>query len=39
VQVQRERWKRGIQLTNGALGEAVGAIYVEPNFPPAAESR
>jgi putative endopeptidase len=37
VQAQRERWKRGVQLVNGALGEAVGAIYVAKYFPPAAE--
>ena len=37
VQTQRERWKRGVQLVNGALGEAVGAIYVAKYFPPAAE--
>jgi putative endopeptidase len=39
VQVQRDRWKRGVQLTNGALGEAVGAIYVAKYFPPAAEKQ
>ncbi len=39
VKVQRERWKRGIQLVNGALGEAVGAIYVAKYFPPAAEKQ
>ena len=37
VQTQRERWKRGVQLVNGALGEAVGAIYVAKYYPPAAE--
>jgi len=37
VQAQRERWKRGVQLVNGTLGEAVGAIYVAKYFPPAAE--
>ena len=31
--VQRDRWKRGIQLVNGSLGEAVGKIYVERHFP------
>lgn len=25
---QRDRWKRGVALVNGALGEAVGQIYV-----------
>jgi len=39
VQAQRDRWKRGVQLVNGALGEAVGAIYVSKYFPPAAESQ
>ncbi|MCI2001719.1 MAG: peptidase M13 [Ancrocorticia sp.] len=32
--VQRDRWKRGIQLVNGSLGEAVGKIYVARHFPP-----
>ncbi len=31
---QRERWKRGVQLINGSLGEAVGKIYVATHFPP-----
>jgi putative endopeptidase len=33
VQQQRDRWKRGVQVVNGALGEAVGKIYVERHFP------
>jgi len=39
VQAQRERWKRGVQMVNGALGEAVGSIYVAKYFPPAAEKQ
>ncbi len=39
VQVQRDRWKRGVQLTNGSLGEAVGSIYVAKYYPPAAEKQ
>ena len=39
VQVQRDRWKRGVQLMNGSMGEAVGAIYVAKYFPPAAEKQ
>jgi endothelin-converting enzyme/putative endopeptidase len=39
VQAQRERWKRGVQMVNGALGEAVGAIYVAKYFPPTAEKQ
>lgn len=31
---QRERWKRGIQLINGSMGEAVGRVYVENHYPP-----
>jgi putative endopeptidase len=31
---QRDRWKRGVGLVNGALGEAVGQIYVERHYPP-----
>lgn len=31
---QRERWKRGVAAVNGAMGEAVGKIYVERHFPP-----
>jgi len=34
---QRDRWKRGVALVNGALGEEVGRIYVAKTFPPEAE--
>ena len=30
---QKERWKRGVAAVNGALGEAVGQVYVEHYFP------
>jgi putative endopeptidase len=33
----RERWKRALSLVEGALGEAVGEIYVERYFPPSAK--
>ena len=33
------RWKRCVQSTDRALGEAVGQVYVEKNFPPAAKER
>ena len=33
----RARWKRGVSLVEGALGEAVGRIYVERHFPGAAK--
>lgn len=31
---QRARWKRGIGLLNGSMGEAIGQIYVERHYPP-----
>ena len=39
VTSQRDRWKRGVALVNGSLGEAVGALYVAKYFPPAAEKQ
>jgi endothelin-converting enzyme/putative endopeptidase len=30
---QRDRWKRGLGLLDGTLGEALGKIYVERHFP------
>ncbi|ROS49623.1 M13 family metallopeptidase [Frigoribacterium sp. PhB24] len=36
--VQRARWKRGVSLVEGALGEAVGRIYVERHFAPEAKT-
>jgi len=35
AQEVRERWKRGVSLVEGALGEAVGQVYVARHFPPA----
>lgn len=37
VPVNRERWKRGVGLVEAAMGEAVGRVYVERHFPPAAK--
>jgi putative endopeptidase len=37
VPVNRERWKRGVSLAEAALGEAIGRVYVERHFPPAAK--
>src|SRR3954453_11180293 len=37
VEQQRERWKRGVRLVNGALGEAVGEIYVKSHYPAESE--
>jgi predicted metalloendopeptidase len=36
---RRERWKRAVDATSIALGEAVGRLYVERYFPPAAKAR
>ncbi|MGA8850870.1 MAG: M13-type metalloendopeptidase [Aeromicrobium sp.] len=35
----RPRWKRGVGFVEGAVGEAVGQIYVASEFPPAAKVR
>jgi len=34
VPSQRARWKRGVGLVDGALGEGVGQIYVQRHYPP-----
>lgn len=39
IPVLRERWKRGVSLVEGVLGEAVGRIYVAEHFPPATKAR
>jgi putative endopeptidase len=36
---QRERWKRGVDNTSAALGEAVGKLYVEKHFSPEAKAQ
>lgn len=33
VQQQRPRWKRALGATEGAMGEAIGELYVERYFP------
>ncbi len=35
---QRARWKRCVAATDGALGEALGQVYVEKNFPTASKA-
>ncbi len=35
----KDRWKRGVDLVNGSLGEAVGQIYVARYFPPEAKAK
>ncbi len=33
------RWKRALAATNGALGEALGQLFVEQAFPPQSKAR
>jgi putative endopeptidase len=35
----RARWKRGVALVEGAIGEAVGRQYVERHFPPTSKAQ
>jgi putative endopeptidase len=35
----KERWKRGVDQVTGALGEAVGKIYVSKHFTPATKAQ
>jgi putative endopeptidase len=39
AQKQRDRWKRCVSATNGALGFAVGKLYTERFFPAAEKAR
>ncbi len=39
AQELRARWKRGVSLVQGVLGEAVGEVYVARHFPPAHKQR
>jgi endothelin-converting enzyme/putative endopeptidase len=34
----RERWKRGVAVVEGSIGEAVGREYVARHFPPASKA-
>ncbi|MBS9533257.1 M13 family metallopeptidase [Mycobacterium sp. M1] len=35
----RDRWKRGVSLVEGLMGDAVGRLYVDRHFPPDAKAR
>jgi putative endopeptidase len=35
----KERWKRGVEITEAAMGEAIGQIYVARHFPPKSKQR
>ncbi|GGO66407.1 zinc metalloprotease [Microbacterium nanhaiense] len=39
VPEMRGRWKRGVSLAEGALGDVIGKAYVERHFPPAAKAQ
>lgn len=39
IDALRPRWKRVLDATNGAVGEAIGKLYVEKNFPPEAKAK
>ncbi len=36
---QKPQWRRGVNMVNGNLGEAVGELYVAAHFPPEAKVR
>lgn len=36
---QRERWKRALGFVQGAMGEAVGRVYVQRFYPPESEAK
>ncbi|MEM7359720.1 MAG: M13-type metalloendopeptidase [Pseudomonadota bacterium] len=38
-QEQRPRWKRGVSVVNGNLGEVIGKVYVGRHFKPEAKAR
>src|SRR5688572_30329831 len=39
AQEQRPRWKRGVEATEQALGEAIGRTYVAEYFPPDSKAK
>src|SRR6202012_5930564 len=39
VPQQQPRWKRAVNATNNALGEAVGKVYVAKYFPPSSKAQ
>ncbi|MBS0387622.1 MAG: M13 family metallopeptidase [Proteobacteria bacterium] len=36
---KRARWKRAISAVNGAIGDALGALYIERHFTPEAKAK
>src|SRR5262249_37297409 len=39
VAEQPERWKRAVATANGAMGQAIGRVYVARYFPPEAKAQ
>jgi len=39
AEAQQERWKRAVQSVSGALGQALGQIYVDKYFPPSSKEK
>lgn len=39
AQQLRDRWKRGVSLVQGVLGEEIGKVYVDRHFPPTHKQR
>lgn len=39
TQELRQRWKRSVGLVEGAMGEAIGRVYVEQHFPADAKTK
>jgi putative endopeptidase len=39
AQEQKPRWKRAVNATDDAIGEAAGQLYVQRYFPPAAKAQ
>jgi putative endopeptidase len=35
----KERWKRGVEIAEAAMGEAIGRMYVARHFPPESKQR
>ncbi|OMB99722.1 peptidase M13 [Mycobacterium sp. NS-7484] len=35
----RDRWKRGVSLVEGLMGDSLGKLYVQRHFPPEAKAR
>ena len=38
-QQQRDRWKRGVAMVNGVVGEEVGEIYVKRHYPAESDAK